>query len=78
MPWNIYREPNFFRPINKIFPGNFIAVSKSVPRAVASVALAKNSLRKSRSLPLAVLIRRQYHSTSHPTLPHISLDITAL
>jgi hypothetical protein len=40
--------------------GEFILDSESVPRAVASVALAKDLPRKSRSLPLAVLIRQQY------------------
>jgi hypothetical protein len=39
--------------------GEFILDSKSVSRAVASVALAKDLLRKARSLPLAILIRRQ-------------------
>jgi hypothetical protein len=39
--------------------GEFIWDSESVPRAVASVALAKDLPRKPRSLPLAVLIRQQ-------------------
>ncbi len=48
--------------------GEFVLDSKSVPRAVASVALAKDLRRKSRSLPLAVLIRQQYRKKPHSKL----------
>jgi hypothetical protein len=47
--------------------GEFSLDSESVPRAVASVALAKDLSRKSRSLPLALLIRQQYLSGAFAT-----------